>query len=627
MPGMNSGLNVNDPTVIQAFKYALIHQGIIAVLIFGAFSIIWAALGQLKGPAGAEPDAAISDPEPAWRQLLRIGFGILWIFDGILQAQPEMPVGLPSQVIEPTAASSPRWVQELVNWAGTTWSYHPIQAAAGVVWIQVGLGIWLLVAGRGRMSRLAGTASVGWAIVIWVFGESFGGILAPGLSWLTGAPGAAAFYAVAGVLVALPVRSWRWARLGQLLLTGTGVLLAAMAILQAWPGRGFWQGSFDGQPGSLTAMVKSMAGVSQPTAISDLLSWFGGVVRADGFIVNLVAVVLLAGPAIALLTRRRSLARPAVIAIAIFSLADWVLVQDLGFFGGLGTDPNSAIPMILLVVAGYLALVHAPQETPSVVTDPVPATSQAASVGPDPAPASSTAPDRPGRWRPAAWPGQAATMGIRTLASAGAIGVILLGGIPMAAAQVSPNAAPILAESIDGSSTPLGSPAPSFSLTDQRGKPVALAGLHGKVVLLTFLDPVCVTDCPLIAQEFREAGNLLSGDRAKVELVAVNLNPLYSGVSYLQAFDRQEQLATVPNWLYLTGSPAQLQAVWRKYGVTSVTVPAGAMLGHSDVAFVISRNGRLQEELDFDPGPGTAATRSSFATELATAARQELGAP
>ena len=52
MPGMDSGVNVNDPTVIAAFKAAL-----------------------------------------------------LWVFDGILQAQPKMAIGLPSQVIEPSAAA------------------------------------------------------------------------------------------------------------------------------------------------------------------------------------------------------------------------------------------------------------------------------------------------------------------------------------------------------------------------------------------------------------------------------------------------------------------------------------------------------------------------------------------
>jgi len=66
------------------------------------------------------------------------------------------------------------------------------------------------------------------------------------------------------------------------------------------------------------------------------------------------------------------------------------------------------------------------------------------------------------------------------------------------------------------------------------------------VVLLTFLDDTCSADCPLIAQEFRQAEQLLGADAARVELVAVNSNPLYTQVSYIQAFDRQEGLAGVP---------------------------------------------------------------------------------
>ena len=140
--------------------------------------------------------------------MLRIGFGLLWVFDGILQAQPQMPGGLPSQVIEPTAQSSPRWVQDLVNAGGTIWSDHPITAAAASVWIQVGIGLWLLVAVRGWWSRGAGLASVAWGLMVWIWGESFGGIFAPGLSWLTGAPGAVLLYCVAGALIALPPRAW-----------------------------------------------------------------------------------------------------------------------------------------------------------------------------------------------------------------------------------------------------------------------------------------------------------------------------------------------------------------------------------------------------------------------------------
>ena len=143
--------------------------------------------GRHAGQLAGTPAAAVA--EPSWRQLLRIGFGLLWVFDGILQAQPKMAIGLPSQVIEPTAASSPHWVQQVVNWAGTTWSYHPMQAGAAAVWIQVGIGVWMLASPAARCPASPGWPASGWGLVVWVFGESFGGIFAPGLTWLFGAPG------------------------------------------------------------------------------------------------------------------------------------------------------------------------------------------------------------------------------------------------------------------------------------------------------------------------------------------------------------------------------------------------------------------------------------------------------
>ena len=204
--------------MVAAFKAALLHQGLIALAVFAVLGLAWVSVRAWL-PAAPSGTGAADAPgpavaEPSWRRLLRIGFGLIWVFDGILQAQPKMAVGLPSQVIQPTAASSPAWVQHVVNWAGTNWSYHPMQAGASAVWIQVGIGLWMLVAARGSLSRLAGLASVGWGLVVWVFGESFGGIFAPGLTWLFGAPGAALIYVAAGVLIALPERSWRSRRTG-----------------------------------------------------------------------------------------------------------------------------------------------------------------------------------------------------------------------------------------------------------------------------------------------------------------------------------------------------------------------------------------------------------------------------
>ena len=228
------------------------------------------------------------------------------------------------------------------------------------------------------------------------------------------------------------------------------------------------------------------------------------------------------------------------------------------------------------------------------------------------------------RVRPASLRRSVAAASFPTIVSLGALGLIILGAAPMAAAQASRNADPILAESIAGSSAPLNFPAKGFALTDQHGQPVSLASLRGKVVLLTFLDPVCTTDCPLIAQEFRAAGQLLGPASRKVELVAVVANPVYHQVTDTQAFDRAEQLNQVPNWLYLTGSVPQLQQVWKDYGLSAEILPAGSMIGHQDIAYVIDQAGHVRAELDTDPGPATTATKSSFAVLLANAARQVL---
>jgi cytochrome oxidase Cu insertion factor (SCO1/SenC/PrrC family) len=353
-------------------------------------------------------------------------------------------------------------------------------------------------------------------------------------------------------------------------------------------------------------MVQSMAGIPQPHVLSSWASGSGSFDAAHGFAVNLFVVAALAVTGIAFVTGQRRLIRPAVIAFTILCLADWVLIEDFGFFGGLGTDPNSMIPFALLAISGYLALTGVPEAAaePAVTAAPV-------------------------SWRDriqlASLRQSAATTSIRSVAAAGAVGVIILGAAPMAAAQASPVADTILAQAIDGSSAPLDYPAPSFRLTDQHGRAVTLASMRGKVILLTFLDDTCTVDCPLIAQEFRQAGQQLAHSQ-HVELVAINYNPLYTQLSYIQAFDHQEHLDGIANWRYLTGTPAQLRQIWHSYGVAPAEVlPAGSMIGHGDYAFVIDQAGHMRRELDFDTGPGTQATKSSFAAELTDAAQQLLG--
>jgi hypothetical protein len=410
LPGMHTGVRLGNPAVVAAFTSALVHQGMIALLVFACLAVAWIVARGYPGWHGQDAGGPTGhDVEPAWRQVLRVGFGLLWVFDGILQAQPHMVLGLPD-VIEAAAANSPRWVMGMANWAAAAWWAHPLRAAEAAVWIQIGIGIWMVAASRGVLSRLAGLTSAGWALLVWMFGESFGGTFGPRLTWMSGAPGAALVYLVAGALVALPARASYSRRLGRRILAGFGVFLLAMGTLQAWPGRGFWQGTVHGRPGALAGITRAMASTPQPDVLRALVTAFTRFDEAHAFAVNMFAAAALIVVGLAFVSGRRRLIRAAIPCFMLLCFAAWTLIEDLGIFGGLGTDPNSMVPMALVVVSGYLALAR-PPAIAGGQAEPVSAHPPAASW--------------PVRLRAACAPRSIAAASIGSVASGWAIGLII----------------------------------------------------------------------------------------------------------------------------------------------------------------------------------------------------------
>jgi len=589
VPGMGGHVSADNPYVVAAFHAALRQQAVIALLL-----VVVALLARARAVSAR---AGAPTPEHPARRLVRIGFGALWLLDGLLQTQQAMPVGLPSQVVHPAAAGAPAWVQQVVSFGLALWVRHPVTAASSVVWIQVGVGLLLLLAPPFSLSRLAGAVSAGWGVVVWVFGEAFGSSLSPGQSWLFGFPGSALVYVVAGIALALPERSWSRPELGRDALRWFGGFLLAMALLEAWPGRGFWHG---GTTGSLTSMLRSMARTPQPSVLSSLLA---GVARASavhGGTINLVVVVVLLLLGTGLLAGRGRLLDLAVLATGTVAILTWVVFEDLGVLGGVGTDPNSMIPEVLLLGAAWLVA-----RRPDAVTG-----------GMDPATGATPA-GSSGRRVPRI--GLAA--GVTTL---GALGVVLVGLVPMAASSFTPGTTALYSEALNGAPQAFDAPAPGFELTDQAGRTVSLADLRGRAVALTFLDPVCTNECPLIAQDFREVDAALpAAERARTAFVAVVANPLYRSLAVVDAFDRQEGLAGIANWYYLTGPLPRLRAVWSAYGVEVQTIGAGSMVAHSSTAVVIDPAGRIRTVVGADPGNG-GAPAASLRTVLASALRAVL---
>lgn len=84
MGGMTHPIGADNPLIVAAFRALIKSQGVLALLLLmlsiGAYA--WSRRG-----AGTS--------EPTARLILRLAFGFLWLLDGVLQAQPAMPVGLP----------------------------------------------------------------------------------------------------------------------------------------------------------------------------------------------------------------------------------------------------------------------------------------------------------------------------------------------------------------------------------------------------------------------------------------------------------------------------------------------------------------------------------------------------
>lgn len=119
--------------------------------------------------------------------------------------------------------------------------------------------------------------------------------------------------------------------------------------------------------------------------------------------------------------------------------------------------------------------------------------------------------------------------------------------------------------------TALDRPAPDFRLLDQRGKWVALSDFRGKVVVLTFMDSRCRDVCPLTALHLRlayERLKYLGLEVSRLVLLGVNVNAEANALEDVRAFTAHYGLEGLPSWHFLTGSPQELQNVWKAYGVT-----------------------------------------------------------
>jgi protein SCO1/2 len=174
------------------------------------------------------------------------------------------------------------------------------------------------------------------------------------------------------------------------------------------------------------------------------------------------------------------------------------------------------------------------------------------------------------------------------------LGLAVLGGIGAGALAravvVGTDAGGLTLPALHGQATwsPGERSAPRFTLRDQDGALVSLAGFRGRPVLLTFLDSRCDEQCPLMG---RQLGMMLrtmaTADRPA--LVVVGVNPAGDSPASTRHAMRTWRLAGPWHAHWLRGTRRELAPVWKAYGIT--VQPRADDITHDLALYLIDRQG------------------------------------
>ena len=155
---------------------------------------------------------------------------------------------------------------------------------------------------------------------------------------------------------------------------------------------------------------------------------------------------------------------------------------------------------------------------------------------------------------------------------------------------------------------PINKEAPDFVLRDAEGRPVSLADLRGKVVVLHFIYTNCPDVCPLHAERVAEIQAMVNQTpmRELVQFVTITTDPEHDTPEVMRTYGPAHGLDPV-NWLFLTSGSDRAEDTTRnlaeRFGHTFTRTEEGYQM-HGVVTHLIDLDGRWQANfhgLEFEP--------------------------
>jgi len=127
------------------------------------------------------------------------------------------------------------------------------------------------------------------------------------------------------------------------------------------------------------------------------------------------------------------------------------------------------------------------------------------------------------------------------------------------------------------------------------GSTFKLSALRGKVVVLEFGFTHCYEVCPVSLAMLAEARKRLGADASQLQVVFITVDPERDSPermkTYLAQFDK--------GFVGLTGTPEQMAAIRKDYGITATKHPTGGskteyQMGHSSYLYFVDKQGKLR---------------------------------
>jgi protein SCO1/2 len=140
---------------------------------------------------------------------------------------------------------------------------------------------------------------------------------------------------------------------------------------------------------------------------------------------------------------------------------------------------------------------------------------------------------------------------------------------------------------------PVVGPAPEFTLTTQAGSRLSLSELRGKVLAVTFIYATCTDTCPLLTAKMAELQRRLGRDFGpRVRFVSITVDPEVDTPEVLRGYAKAHG-ANLEGWSFLTGAPAEIKDVVRRYGVYARKAAAGSV-DHLFLTSLVDRQGLIR---------------------------------